>query len=319
LIETGNTSLDVLDAGHRTPIACVINTPQYFGHPAFSPDGQKVAFVLSTSPTSGQQDWGDDVYTANANGAGVKLVLKRDAPGAMITSLVWTPDGDALLFGYFRAVYGETGSVSSVIYQVRRLDLAGGSVSTLVDNASQASISWDGKQIVYVTYPTSDFNVTEIGVAGIDGSDPHTILANLSGFQSYFEPHLSPDGKRLVFAAVGGPVSRAPARPLTRSPSEDNLIARLARPGMSLIEPAPAAADGSPYEVWVVNLDGSGLHTVANLREDVPYPLWSADGKQILFLGAAALYLAQADGSGVKQIDRGIAHGQMDWYQGPAG
>jgi hypothetical protein len=57
------------------------------------------------------------------------------------------------------------------------------------------------------------------------------------------------------------------------------------------------------------------MHPVANLREDLPYPQWSTDGKQILFLGAAALYLGNADGSGVKQIDKGVAHGQIDWYQ----
>ena len=80
-------------------------------------------------------------------------------------------------------------------------------------------------------------------------------------------------------------------------------------------ELAPVRADGSPYEVWIANLDGTNIHPVANLREDVPYPLWSADGSQILFLGAAEMYLAGADGSGVKQIDKGVAHGQMDWYQ----
>jgi Tol biopolymer transport system component len=310
LLETGTTTLDLIAGGRRSPIACVLNTPQYFGHPAFSPDGKRVAFVLSTSPTAGSGDWGDDIYVANADGSSAKPVLKRDASGALVTSLAWAPDGTGLIYGYFRAVYGASGSVADVIYQVRRIDLSSGTVTELLDNAAQASLSWDGRQMVYVTYPSSDLNVTAIAMANIDGSDAHTILPGLTGFQSFFEPHLSPDGSRLVFAAIGGPVGRAPA-----AGGVHGLLGRIT----GAVGAGPAAADGSPYEVWVVNLDGSDLHSVANLREDLPYPLWSADGRQILFLGAAALYLAQADGSGVRQIDRGIAHGQIAWYQGPSG
>ena len=264
----------------------------------------------STSPTAGTQDWGDNVYVANADGRDVAgPILQRDAPGVTIHSLAWSPDGTALIYGYFRAVYGSNSQVTSLIFQIRRVGLTDGSVTLLLDNASQPSLSWDGKEIVYITYPSSDLNVTDLAMAGIDGSNPHTILTSQTGFQSYFAPHLSPDGKRLVFAAIGGPVGRAPQErtAATHAPSP-TIAGRVMRLVSGWLEPATAQADGSPYEVWVVNLDGSGLHPVANLREDLPFPLWSADGRQILFLGAAALYLAEADGSGVNAIDRGIVH-----------
>lgn len=306
LLETGNKTIDLWDHGRRTPIACASNATTFFGHPTFSPDGQTIAYSVSTVPTGQGQDWGDDIYTANADGSASRLILQHDAAGVLIDSLAWSQDGSALIFGYFRAVYDSTGRFTTAIYQVNRLTLAGGTVTTLLKDASQASLSWDGKQIVYVSYPSSDYNISALAIANSDGSGAHTLLSNQAGFQGYFAPHLSPDGKQVVFAAIGGPVGRGP-HPYPAPRTLQSLARRFAVPR--------AEADGSPYEVWVANLDGSNLHPVANLREDLPYPLWSSDGKQILFLGAAALYLANANGSEVKQIDKGVAHGQIDWLQ----
>jgi Tol biopolymer transport system component len=314
LLVTGNAALELWDHGRRTSIACIRGTPQYYAHPAFSPDGRTIAYVLSTAPTSLAQDWGDDIYTSNADGSGARLVLRHEAPGAQVDSIAWIPDGGALVYGSFRIAYGSAGRSASAVYQVNRLNLTNGAIAPLLHDAAQAAISLDGKRLIFVSYPSGDFNVSVLGVAGLDGSDPHTILNGQNGFQGFFAPHLSPDGRRVVFAAIGGPLPGA--RTPDRKPAWR--LATIVQSACSLIAhqlAPPARADGSPYEVWIANLDGTDIHPVANLREDVPYPLWSADGKQILFLGAAALYLASADGSGVKQIDKGVAHGQMDWYQ----
>jgi Tol biopolymer transport system component len=322
LLETGNATLELWERGHRTPIACVRNAPIYFTHPVFAPDGKAFAYVTSTAPTTLAQDWGDDIYTANTDVSGARLVLKHDAPGAQIDSLAWAPDGQSLIYGAFRVQYDSAGRTASAIYAINRFDLSTGAITTLIHNASQASVSPDGKYLVFVSYPSSDLSVSALAVADLDGSNPHQILKGQNGFQSFFAPHLSPDGASVVFAAIGGPLtgSRAPAShtPPGQSPGTitppARALQRIWERSKRVFAPG-ASADGSPYEVWVARLDGSAIHPVANLREDLPYPQWSADGKQILFLGAAALYLANADGSGTKQIDKGVAHGQIDWYQ----
>ena len=84
----------------------------------------------------------------------------------------------------------------------------------------------------------------------------------------------------------------------------------------SVLMAATAEADGSPYQVWIANLDGSDLRTISNLREDLPYPIWAANGQSILFLGAGGLYTANADGSNLKRIGAGVPHGEVAWYQG---
>jgi Tol biopolymer transport system component len=306
LLITGNTTLELWSRGQRTLIACVHNTPQYFTHPAFAPDGRTIAYVMSTAPTAGGQDWGDDIYTTKPDSTGTRSVHRHEAPGTQIDSLAWSPDGDSLIFGSFRIEYNAEGRNASAVYDVSRLELSTGATSELIRGAGQAAVSPDGRHLSYVSYPSADPNVSQLAIANIDGGNAHSILGGKAGFQSYFAPHLSPDGRRVVFAAIGGPLSGAQAP----SSPPSSLWAGL-RAGLV----TAAFADGSPYELWVANLDGTDLHPVANLREDLPFPQWSTDGTQILFLGAAALYLANADGSSIKQVDKGVAHGQIDWYQ----
>ncbi len=94
-------------------------------------------------------------------------------------------------------------------------------------------------------------------------------------------PAWSPDGRRLAYSA-------APDR---ASFDEDAIEADLAQ-----------------RHIWIVNRDGGGPR---QLTSDPAYrderPLWSADGRQLLFAridarGQASLWLAGADGSAPVQI-----------------
>jgi len=313
LIETGTTTLEEWSGGRRETIACTTTTGNYFEYPTFSPDGKSIAYVLATTPTATGQDWGNDVYLAAAGGSGAKLLLKHDAQGALIDALVWTPDGASLILGYNRAVFDASGRYQRSILQIQRVSIATGERTVLIESASQPSLSWDGKSIVYVLYPTPDLQASDLAMANTDGSNAHEILTTQHGFQAFFAPHLSPDGQRIAFAAVGGPLPNTPQGRQRMPPRAAASPARSLIPGW--LTPRPALADGTPYQVWVANLDGSDLHTIADFREDLPYPLWTADGRSILFLGSAALYLASASGGDVKRIDKGIPHGQIAWYQ----
>jgi len=312
LIETGTTTLEEWSGGRRQTIACTTTSGDYFEYPTFSPDGKSIAYVLATTPTATGQDWGNDVYIAAADGSGAKLLLKHDAQGALVDSLAWTPDGASLILGYNRAVFDSSGRYQSSILQIQRISIASAARTVLIQSGSQPSLSWDGKSIVYVLYPSADLQASNLAMANIDGSSGHEILTTQHGFQAFFAPHLSPDGKQIVFAAVGGPLPETPQGLLSKPAAAEQLIRSLS---LRWLAPEAASADGTPYQVWVANLDGSDLHTITDFREDLPYPLWTADGRSILFLGSAALYLASASGGDVKRIDKGIPHGQIAWYQ----
>jgi Tol biopolymer transport system component len=319
LLVTGESTLDYVSKGHQVSIAKVPGVASYFEYPAFSPDGKMIAYVLATTPTGQGQDWGNDVYTANVDGSNPKLVVKHDQPGALIDSLSWTPDGQFLVYAYSRAQYDAQNHYTGSIYRIDRLSLSDGAVTTLITSAIQPSVSWDGKQIVYVDFPQNDFQAASLAVANIDGSNSQKVLTNQKGFQSFFAPHLSPDGKKVVFAAVGGPLGLPSSTPTPSLGGRDTpavaVTSALSKLGQ-VAAPAVAEADGSPYQVWVANLDGSDLRTMSNLREDLPYPLWSSDGTWILFLGAGGLYSANADGTNLKRLGPGVPHGEIAWYQG---
>jgi Tol biopolymer transport system component len=320
LLITGEATLDLVVNGHQTSVAKAPSASSYFEYPTFSPDGKRIAYVLATTPTAQGQDWGNDIYIANVDGSNGQMVLKHDKPGALIDSLSWTPDGQALIFAYSRAIYDAQNHYTGSIYQIQRLAIASGSITDLIDNAMQPSVSWDGKEIVYVDFPQNDLQAESLALANIDGSNRRKLLADQRGFQGFFAPHLSPDGSRVAFAAVGGPVTGPAGSATPASGRGAALPSLLAAGGAALARallPGTARADGSPYQVWIASIDGSELHTVSNLREDLPFPLWFTNGQSILFLGAGGLYTASADGTNLKRLGPGVPHGEIAWYQGP--
>lgn len=314
LLETGETTLDLVNGGRRTSIACAPGDTSYFEYPAFAADGSRIAYVLATTPTAQGQDWGNDLYSAGLDGSNAKLVYRHDAPGALADFLSWTPDDEGLIFGYSRALYDSQGHYTRSINRIDRLDLATGALSTLIENASQPTLAWDGRQMVYVAL-AQDGQQT-LMIANLDGSSTRTLALNNAGFQTIFAPELSPDGQRIVFAAIGGPSagSVAPVGSRGLGPGQ-SVLAMLGRLAASRLQPASAQADGTPYQIWVASLDGTNLHVISGLREDVPFTLWSADGKSLLILGSAALYTAGSDATSLKKIDYGVPHGEIAWYQ----
>jgi Tol biopolymer transport system component len=53
--------------------------------------------------------------------------------------------------------------------------------------------------------------------------------------------------------------------------------------------------------IWVINADGSAAHAITPKTLVASWPVWSPDGKQIVFQGAKGtdndLYIIPADGS----------------------
>jgi Tol biopolymer transport system component len=170
------------------------------------------------------------------------------------------------------------------------------------------TLSRDGKQLAYLQLSQDGYTMA-LNIAAPDGSGSHAIIGG-QDFQGFYAPRFSPDGKQIIVAAIGGPETDNQGKPITAS--APSILDRL----LSLLEPSTAAAHGLPWDLWVVNTDGTGRRRLTNFYEDLPMVAFSPDGTQVAVMGYGGIYLMNLDGSRLRRIDPLGDHGGLDWIQG---
>jgi TolB protein len=170
------------------------------------------------------------------------------------------------------------------IYTAR---LDGSDLRALTNNGAynaEATLSPDGKRIIFTSTMDGDI---ELYTMNVDGSDVRR-LTHRVGYDG--GAWFSPDGKQIVWRA---------GYPKTAADTADYL-GLLAR---RLVRPAKV-------EVWVANADGSNPRQVTNLGGANFAPVFTPDGKKIIFSsnyeqprsGNFDLYLINPDGTGLEKI-----------------
>jgi TolB protein len=193
------------------------------------------------------------------------------------------------------------------------------------DRASDAEPDWspDGRRVVYASCPSSACQQRDLYAVDRDGANRARLTRTP---QDEGDPDWSPDGGRIAYTRSDGGrfrvwVMRADGsgrRQLTDdpgaapdwSPDGKRLLylhlgssnqplytinadgsARRRLGKVNVVRTARWSPDGSRIAltahdaVWIVNADGSGLHKI---RQSAVYPSWSPDGRQLVFIGASA-------------------------------
>jgi hypothetical protein len=156
------------------------------GQPAVSPDGARIAFVVSTSP-------GTAIHTAKRDGSDVKVLI---SDGNFNEQPTWSPDGNFIAFR--RQVAGE----NSNIWMMNAADGADAVNLTAVhgEDASQYSPAWspvlsDGtSRIAYAQFQGGQ---QLIWTMRSDGTDHRQ--TTFSDTAADDQPAWSPDGQKIVF------------------------------------------------------------------------------------------------------------------------
>jgi serine/threonine protein kinase len=195
-------------------------------HPAFSPDGRRLAYVsCSYSEVFRTAMGGCDVSLIELNAAATAVLERRQLTqqrSVLVSSLAWTRDGTALIYSRFTQPW------LSHLWRVgadsgrppERIEIAG-------PNATAPAIAPSRDRLAFTRF-AHDMDIHEF-----DRGRPARLLSGSSFVEQ--EPRLSPDGRRLAFssARAGGDTSqieRVEVRPL--APEQQVLeVCRRARSG----------------------------------------------------------------------------------------
>lgn len=212
--------------------------------PAFSPDGQHIVFDVYVGENN------NDVFVINVDGSGLKQLT--DSPG-YDGHPHWSADGQRIVFNSDRTSPDPDAGWSDRWHEIFSMKTDGSDVrqhTYCKSVCTYGSISPDGKKVLYrKVIKAAGFNWelgsieknSEIFIADINGSNEANI-SNNAAFDGW--PVFSPDGKRIAFASNrSGP----------------------ARTG----------------QIWLMNIDGSGLLQLSQGPWSHAQPAWGSDGQSI--------------------------------------
>jgi Tol biopolymer transport system component len=267
---------------------------EFGSHPAWSHDGQSLAFQGGALDDFSADSTGANppstLWVIRLDGSSPRPLTKREYPDGGHGSPSWSPDGKHIVF--VASVYG-----GSWLWAV------GSDGSGAVRLAERSSgyydpvYSPDGKSVLYgAVAPGINYGLWQIRVSQ-DTSAPigEPVEINNSGGTRIKNLAFSPDGKRLLYAAIGLTGSLA-SLPIGKSgePSGEP-VALTTDVGCRSILPA-FSPDGSriafnscrgrpglPQQVWLMNADGSHNQQLTPGPRASSFPIWYPDGRRIFF------------------------------------
>ena len=302
-----------------------------FQAPAWSPDGQKLAFERRLDPTKYGGQCGScdiEVYVMNADGSGQQNLTRNVAQD---NSAAWSPDGEKIAFVSDRDGKPEGHFPPETDIHVMNAD--GSGQQNLTRNPAGArNPVWspDGRKIAFerVVGGVGRNRNIEIYVMNADGSGQRRLTSN-PAFDG--EPVWSPDGKSIAFASDrnqlryhnGVYVMNADGsgqRRLTRNPAFDDRSPVWSPDGRKIAFERVVGGVGNNQniEIYVMNADGSDQRRLTSNPTFDGSPVWSPDGQRIAFASDRNrlryhddVYVMNADGSGQRRLTRNLA--QESW------
>ena len=239
---TGRWEIYVMDADGSNMVQ-LADRPGDNVTPVWSPDGARIAFAASPGGNS-------DIYVMDAVGSEWKRLT--DHPGDD-SHPHWSPDGSRIVFNSPRTTPDLEADWSSQWHEIFGMSVDGTDLHQHTDHrtvCTYPSFSPDGTKIAHrkVTDTpgfTWDLSIgrrnSEVFVANLDGSNEVNLSTN-AAFDGW--PVWSPDGRQVAFASN-------------------------------------RAGPANVGQLYLVNVDGTGLRQITGGPWSHAQPAWSFDGKRL--------------------------------------
>jgi Tol biopolymer transport system component len=294
----GDGSVWIQDAATGRLRTLVKPTADLFAEaPEFSPDGKRVAFMESKlSPNGAAQN---SIHLVDSDGQHDRaLALPPDAK-TTLGYPVFSPDGNWV---YYTASFPVPPSGEH--FEIQRMASSGGPSQAVLQDAQSAVFSADGSHLVFTRFNFTNFSAS-LWVADAIGQNAKLMVAD-DLFSAIAASRFSPDGKWILFTASGPPTRSLPGALLMPHRScEPQLLCALA---------GTAYADGLPWDLWLVSVDGKHFEQLTNVGFDSPWPAWSGDSKYIGIFETSGFYVLDMDKHLLSRWKAEGGHGVMDWW-----
>jgi Tol biopolymer transport system component len=243
----------LVDASGKWLHALTRGDDDWNGNPAWSPTGDRIAFVSSRS-AAGSPAIGD-LYIMDAAGKHVRELTFSDDVIDFTPS--WSPDGTRIAFSGGSSLY-----VVNADGTGRHLLVAG------PGQVSMPAWSPDGTRIAFVRFSTAGTGAASIWTVAADGSDPQQ-LTPLAAYHDW-SPNWSPDGTQIAFDSDRGGdwdiwvmnADGSNSRDLTDHPAEDR--SPVWSPNGRRIAFSSDRANKGHLDVYVMDASGGHVRRVTH-------------------------------------------------------
>jgi hypothetical protein len=264
-----------LEAPRPRPLTSFL-APSYVADLDVAPTGWAVLGVQSMFP--GADVIGGDLQALDLRtGTTIPLLTRGDAKESL-GAPVWSSDGAWLLFQREDLRQAPISyAYQAQVHYPARIEAAspdGSGRWVVVEDGLQPALSPSGGQLAYIR---SSAQGTAMFIRSVVPKSPsdERLLIPAGRFPDVAHPRFSPHGDQLAFVAAIVPGAK-----------RDQLADWFAA--------AVALAHGLPWNVWLLNLDGSAPRLLAELAADDPSVTWSPDGRQLFVYGGTGSFIVDA-------------------------
>jgi Tol biopolymer transport system component len=276
------------DGSSQTPLTQTNVLGSDSNAPMWSPNGNKIAFrsgrALDGSNASNGGAANTNLWTMNSDGS-ASVALTRYTTSVSVNDPFWSPDGNRIAFVSGAALDGSNVALVNGNSNIWIINASGSGLIALTSFtttsasgrplASKPKWSPDGSRIVFSSSGALDgsdalnpSNNANIWIMNADGLSrrPLTSLSGLGGLGLVTlanNPVWSPDSTKIAFISAGA------------------------------LDDSNNSNSNKTTNIWVMNADGSGRMPITQFTAPIPpmniAPVWSPDGRRLLFVVKAAL------------------------------